>query len=85
MKIRNQGPVIPGEALQKVFNPFFTTKQHGTGLGLTVTKKIVEDHVGSISVRSDDDGTLFTIWLPLNETYGRNGFCLLDSGPQPNA
>jgi PAS domain S-box-containing protein len=83
MKIRNQGPVIPSEALQKVFNPFFTTKQHGTGLGLTVTKKIVEDHVGSISVRSDEDGTVFTIWLPLNETYGRNGFCLLDNGPQP--
>jgi PAS domain S-box-containing protein len=83
MKIRNQGPTIPPEALQKVFNPFFTTKQHGTGLGLTVTKKIVEDHVGSISVRSDPDGTVFTIWLPLNETFGRNGFCLLDNGPQP--
>jgi PAS domain S-box-containing protein len=83
MKIRNQGPTIPTEALQKVFNPFFTTKQHGTGLGLTVTKKIVEDHVGSISVKSDEDGTLFTIWLPLNETYGRNGFCLLENGHQP--
>jgi PAS domain S-box-containing protein len=82
MKIRNQGPVIPPEALQNVFNPFFTTKQHGTGLGLAVTKKIVEDHVGSISVRSDSDGTVFTIWLPLDETYGRSGFCLLDNTPQ---
>ncbi|HMK37426.1 MAG TPA: PAS domain S-box protein [Desulfomonilaceae bacterium] len=82
LKIRNQGPGIPEEALQNVFNPFFTTKQHGTGLGLTVTKKIVEDHVGSISVKSDEDGTVFTIWLPLDETYGRDGFCLLENGHQ---
>jgi PAS domain S-box-containing protein len=67
MKIRNNGPVIPPEALQNVFNPFFTTKQHGTGLGLTVCKKIVEDHLGSISVKSDGNGTVFTIWLPLTD------------------
>jgi len=67
LKIRNRGPVIPSESLQNVFNPFFTTKQHGTGLGLTVSKKIVEDHCGSISVRSDAEGTVFTIWLPLDE------------------
>lgn len=67
MKIRNNGPVIPPEALQNVFNPFFTTKQHGTGLGLTVCKKIVEDHSGSISVKSDGNGTIFTIWLPLTD------------------
>jgi PAS domain S-box-containing protein len=67
MKIRNTGPVIPTEDLQKVFNPFYTTKQHGTGLGLTVSKKIVEDHNGTISVKSDEDGTTFTIWLPLTQ------------------
>ena len=80
IKVRNNGPVIPGEALQKIFNPFYTTKQHGTGLGLTVTKKIVEDHIGSISVKSDESGTIFTIWLPLAEPYDRNrtGFCYLD-------
>jgi PAS domain S-box-containing protein len=67
MKIRNEGPVIPPEALLKVFNPFYTTKERGTGLGLTVTKKIVEDHTGSISVKSDEDGTVFTVWFPLTE------------------
>ncbi len=67
MKMRNNGPAIPPEALKNVFNPFFTTKQQGTGLGLTVCKKIVEDHSGSISVKSDDQGTVFTIWLPLRE------------------
>ena len=80
MKIRNNGPVIPPETLQNVFNPFFTTKEHGTGLGLTVSKKIVEDHGGSISVKSDEDGTSFTIWLPLKEIPSvRKDFCLFQA------
>jgi signal transduction histidine kinase len=67
MKIRNSGPVISDEVLQNIFNPFYTTKQHGTGLGLVVSKKIVEDHSGSISVKSDTEGTVFTVWLPLTQ------------------
>lgn len=67
MKMRNDGPVIPDEVLQNVFSPFFTTKENGTGLGLSVSKKIVEDHSGSISVKSDLNGTTFTIWLPITE------------------
>lgn len=81
MKIRNTGPVIPFEALQKIFNPFYTTKQQGTGLGLTVSKKIVEDHCGSISVRSDLDGTVFTIWLPLTETATQNELSFFETPP----
>jgi PAS domain S-box-containing protein len=65
MTIRNQGAVIPQDELDQVFNPFFTTKDYGTGLGLTLSKKIVEDHQGSISVRSDEFGTVFTVWLPV--------------------
>ncbi|HTY26052.1 MAG TPA: PAS domain S-box protein [Desulfomonilaceae bacterium] len=65
MKIRNTGPVIPDAVLQNIFNPFYTSKQHGAGLGLVVSKKIVDDHSGSISVKSDGDGTVFTVWLPL--------------------
>jgi len=67
LKIRNGGPEIPDEALQKVFNPFFTTKERGMGLGLSVSKKIVENHNGTISVKSDGEGTTFTVWLPLPE------------------
>lgn len=78
MKIRNTGPLIPFEAIQKIFNPFYTTKQQGTGLGLTVSKKIVEDHSGSISVRSDVDGTVFTIWLPLMQTETQNELCFFE-------
>ncbi|MFZ5864271.1 MAG: two-component system sensor histidine kinase NtrB, partial [Thermodesulfobacteriota bacterium] len=65
MKIRNSGPKISPEALQQIFNPFYSTKPHGSGIGLAVSKKIVEDHFGSISVRSDDEGTTFTVWLPV--------------------
>jgi PAS domain S-box-containing protein len=78
VKIKNRGPAIPPEALQNIFNPFFTTKKHGTGLGLSVTKKIAEDHRGSISVKSDEDGTVFTIWLPLSQNRGSGDFCYLD-------
>jgi PAS domain S-box-containing protein len=67
MKIRNSGPVIADDVLQNIFNPFYTTKHQGTGLGLVVSKKIVEDHSGSISVKSDTEGTVFTVWLPLTQ------------------
>ena len=67
MKIRNSGPKISPEALQQIFNPFYSTKPHGAGIGLAVSKKIVEDHFGSISVRSDNEGTTFTVWLPVTE------------------
>ncbi len=84
MKIRNNGSVIPPEVMQNVFNPFFTTKEHGTGLGLAVSKKIVEDHQGSISVKSDEEGTTFTIWLPIKETSKiRKNFCLFQSPSGP--
>jgi len=64
MKIRNRGKPVPREHLEKIFNPFFTTKDRGTGLGLTLSKKIVEDHGGSISVKSDEECTILTVWLP---------------------
>ncbi len=67
LKVRNRGTAIPPSFMEQVFNPFYTTKPQGTGLGLTVSKKIVQDHRGSISVKSNDDWTTFTIWLPINE------------------
>lgn len=59
------GPGIPTEQVGDIFNPFFTSKEKGTGLGLAVTNKIVEDHGGSVRVRSERaKGTAFTISLP---------------------
>jgi len=78
MKIRNNGRVIPDEELQKIFNPFYTTKDYGTGIGLTLSKRIVEDHHGSISVKSDEKGTQFTVWLPLRHS-GVSNFAMKDA------
>jgi signal transduction histidine kinase len=71
MKVRSHGPAIKEEDLHRIFSPFFTTKHYGTGIGLTVSKKIVEAHNGSMSVHSDGGGTTFTVWLPLNQRAPR--------------
>jgi PAS domain S-box-containing protein len=70
MKIRNHGEPIPPHQLQEIFNPFFSTKRRGTGMGLTLSRKIVEDHGGSMSVKSGSEGTVFTVWLPRNPNRG---------------
>jgi signal transduction histidine kinase len=57
--------ISPGDA-DRVFNPFFSTKDGGTGLGLALTHKIVEDHGGSIDFRSvTGAGTTFRLDIPL--------------------
>jgi PAS domain S-box-containing protein len=67
-RVRNRGVPISREEMEKIFNPFFTTKDYGTGLGLTLSKKIVEDHGGSISVTSEGQGTVFSVLIPMPET-----------------
>jgi signal transduction histidine kinase len=60
------GVGISEEALGKIFEPYFSTKQAGFGLGLAVTKTVVEEHRGSIEVRSEPQrGTTFTVKLPV--------------------
>lgn len=74
MKIHNYGRAISPENIRKIFDPFFTTKHYGTGIGLTLSRKIVEDHGGSMSVKSgEEEGTTFTVWLPLDEAKERAG------------
>lgn len=62
IEIEDDGHIIPEENLEKIFEPLFTTKQTGTGLGLASCKKIVEQHGGSISAKNNP--TTFTIILP---------------------
>jgi len=69
INISDDGFGIPEEYLDQIFNPFFTDKEGGTGLGLAVTNKIIEDQDGSITVRSErGKGTDFTISLPVFHT-----------------
>jgi PAS domain S-box-containing protein len=65
LKFEDTGPGIPAELLSKIFEPGFTTKPHGTGLGLTVVKRVVDLYGGQISIDSQvGKGTTFTIKLP---------------------
>ena len=66
LKVEDTGPGIPAHTLRKVFEPFYTTKTTGTGLGLFVTQRIVQSHGGSIELESTEGkGTCFTICLPV--------------------
>lgn len=63
--IHDSGPGIPPEQIQFLFDPYFTTKEQGTGLGLTVVYSIVKKHGGEVQVDSTPGkGTTFTIYLP---------------------
>ncbi|MEK0336878.1 MAG: ATP-binding protein, partial [Nitrosopumilus sp.] len=63
IQVMDSGFGIPKENLEKIFEPMFTTKKTGTGLGLLICKSIVEQHGGSISVSNKP--TTFTIKLPI--------------------
>jgi len=56
MEIADSGPGIPAEALDRIFNPFFTTKDQGTGLGLAIVHRIIESHDGVISASNQEAG-----------------------------
>lgn len=66
VRVRDNGIGIAPEKIDRIFNPFFTTKQKGTGLGMAISKKIVEAHEGAIDVLSEPGcGTEFVVTLPL--------------------
>lgn len=64
IQIQNSGPPIPDELMPRIFEPLFTTKKRGTGLGLPSCKNIVEQHYGTLT--ASNNPTMFTITLPRN-------------------
>jgi len=66
--VSDNGCGIPPENIGAIFKPFFTTKQAGTGLGMAIIQKIIEEHQGHINVESEiGKGTKFILFLPLNK------------------
>jgi signal transduction histidine kinase len=71
--VADEGKGIPAENLPNIFRPFFTTKGHGTGLGLSLARRIVEAHGGEISVTSEvGKGSRFMIRLPVARPAAQN-------------
>ncbi len=68
------GPGIPAELREQIFNPFFTTKETGVGLGLSIVSKILDDHRGWIRVTSEPgEGAAFRVFLPKGKATETSG------------
>jgi signal transduction histidine kinase len=71
VEVADDGPGVPANLTDRIFNPFFTTKVTGTGLGLAIVRKIVDAHDGRIDVHSTPDtGTRFRVTLPVSSASG---------------
>jgi PAS domain S-box-containing protein len=69
ISVRDNGPGIDEETLEHIFEPYVTTKTKGTGLGLAIVKKLIEEHGGTVSAESPQEGGAFIcVRLPLEET-----------------
>lgn len=64
IRIQDQGPGISEELIDKIFEPYITTKQKGTGLGLAIVKKIIEEHNGTVWIENTSEGACVVIRLP---------------------
>jgi nitrogen fixation/metabolism regulation signal transduction histidine kinase len=74
VSVHDNGPGIPKELFPRILEPYFTSKDHGTGLGLNIVSRIVEDHGGQLIVatRPVVEGTTMTVFLPTAEGYSRS-------------
>lgn len=67
LQIRDHGPGFSEDVLGHLFEPYVTTKDRGTGLGMPIVKKIVEEHNGTINAENLENGARVSIRLPLGE------------------
>lgn len=66
VEVKDCGDGIDQKIIPKIFDSFFTTKEKGVGLGLSIAHKIVNQHEGSLSVANDSEKTVFSLHLPKN-------------------
>jgi len=72
LTVADDGPGIPDDVQNKIFEVFFTTRESGTGLGLNIVSRIVEEHGGTLTVDSrPGEGAAFRIQLPLSRPQAR--------------
>jgi signal transduction histidine kinase len=64
VSVADTGSGLPLESREKVFQPFFSTKSNGTGLGLTLAKNIIEAHGGAIWFENREEGAMFCVEIP---------------------
>jgi signal transduction histidine kinase len=68
--ITDSGPGIPNSDHEKIFEPFYSSKQQGSGLGLSTTYNIISEHKGTIKVgRKTGTGAVFTVYLPVKMRF----------------
>ena len=65
IRVGDNGPGIPGQHYERIFEPFFSTKRGRTGLGLTIANRIIQEHQGTILFETSSSDTVFTIELPV--------------------
>ena len=67
IKVSDSGKGIPAEYRDRIFDPYFTTRNDATGMGLALCEKIVRQHDGTIDLETGAGGTAFSVLLPINE------------------
>lgn len=65
VRFKDEGPGIPDHVLKRIGEPFFTTKENGTGLGIMICKQIIENHRGDMHIESGPLGTIVEVELPI--------------------
>jgi signal transduction histidine kinase len=69
VSVRDNGAGIPDELKDKIFGPFYSTKEGGTGLGLSISKKIIESYGGTLTLTdAETGGACFSVFLPLQNS-----------------
>lgn len=80
LSVADNGPGIPESQFSRIFEPFYSTKEFGLGLGLSICKRIAESHGGSLNLETRNGLTIFTLRFPVATALSTH-----DGGPQVGA